>query len=57
MSALDLVRRRFRRLIELWLLTDLAVSLEEAGYDVRLECFCAPGLSPRNLLLQASLAA
>ena len=56
-SALDLVRRRFRRLIELWLLTDLAVSLEEAGYDVRLECFCAPGLSPRNLLLQASLAA
>lgn len=56
-SALDLVRRRFRRMIELWLLTDLAVSLEEAGYAVRLECFCAPGLSPRNLLLQASLAA
>jgi hypothetical protein len=52
-SALDLVRQRFRRLIELWLVTDLAVSLEESGYAVRLERFCAPALSPRNLLLQA----
>jgi hypothetical protein len=54
-SALDLVRRRFRRLIELWLVTDLAVSLEEAGYAVRLQAFCPVAVSPRNLLLQARL--
>jgi hypothetical protein len=56
-SALDLVRRRFRRLIELWLVTDLAVSLEESGYAVRLLQFCPATITPRNLLLQARLAA
>ena len=54
-SALDLVRQRFRRLIELWVVLDLAVALEEAGYRVRLETFCERRVSPRNLLLQARL--
>ena len=52
-SALDIVRQRFRRLIELWLVTDLGVSLEESGYAVVLNRFCSPEVSPRNLLLQA----
>ncbi len=54
-AALDLVRRRFRRLIELWLVADLGAWLEEAGYRVRLQTFCTASLSPRNLLLQARL--
>ncbi len=54
-SALDLVRQRFRRLIELWVVLDLAVALEEGGYRVRLETFCERSVSPRNLLLQARL--
>lgn len=54
-SALDLVRQRFRRLIELWVVLDLAVALEESGYRVRLETFCERPVSPRNLLLQARL--
>jgi hypothetical protein len=56
-AALDLLRRRFRRLIELWLVVDLGVWLEEAGYRVHLETFCSASLSPRNLLLQARLDA
>ena len=52
-SALDLVRQRFRRMIELWVVLDLAVALEESGYRVRLETFCERPVSPRNLLLQA----
>ncbi len=54
-SALDLLRQRFRRLIELWVVLDLAVALEEGGYRVRLETFCERSVSPRNLLLQARL--
>lgn len=56
-GALDCVRRQFRRLLEVWLVTDLAVSLEEAGYSVRLERFCDERISPRNLLLQAARVA
>jgi hypothetical protein len=52
-SALDLVRHQFRRLIELWLVHDRARLLEEHGYAVRVQVFCPRSLSPRNLLLQA----
>jgi hypothetical protein len=50
---LELVRLAFRRPLELWLLTDMAVFLEEHGYRVDLGPFCPPMLTPRNLLLSA----
>jgi hypothetical protein len=50
---LELVRALFRRPLELWLLLDRALFLEAEGYQVRLGTFCAPQLSPRNLLLLA----
>jgi len=50
---LELVRGLFRRPLELWLLLDRALLLEEHGYQVRLGTFCAPELTPRNLLLLA----
>jgi hypothetical protein len=52
-SALDLVRHAFRRLLELWLVLDRAMYLVERGYGVCLGIFCARELSPRNLLLLA----
>lgn len=50
---LELVRLAFRRALELWLVTDMAVCLEERGYRVVLGTFCAPALTPRNLRLSA----
>ncbi len=55
-TALDLVRHRFRRVLELWLVLDRAQYLLEAGYRVGVGTFCARELSPRNLLIDARLA-
>ncbi|MFM7785197.1 MAG: methyltransferase, partial [Gammaproteobacteria bacterium] len=52
-SALDLLRHAFRRLLELWLVLDRAMYLAEHGYALRVGHFCARELSPRNLLLLA----
>lgn len=54
-TALDLVRHRFRRLLELWLVLDRAGLLAEAGYTVGVGEFCERALTPRNLLIQAVL--
>jgi hypothetical protein len=51
----ELVRHLFRRPLELWLALDYAVFLEEQGYDVRLGTFCDRNLTPRNLLIDATL--
>ncbi len=56
MRRLELVRLAFRRALELWLVTDMAVYLEEHGHRVELGTFCAPALTPRNLLLSARRA-
>lgn len=53
---LELVRQAFRRPLEVWLVLDLAVALQDAGYTVRLGRFCARELTPRNLLLLADRA-
>tara|TARA_R110002111_G_scaffold108047_1_gene166673 strand:- start:360 stop:1601 length:1242 start_codon:yes stop_codon:yes gene_type:complete len=50
---LELVRGLFRRPLEIWLLLDRALYLQDAGYRVQLGEFCAPSLTPRNLLLLA----
>lgn len=50
---LELVQHLFRRPLELWLVADLAMYLQEQGYQVRLSEFCAASLTPRNLLLEA----
>lgn len=50
---LELVRHAFRRPLELWLVMDLAVALDEAGFEVRVGTFCDRSHTPRNLMLQA----
>jgi hypothetical protein len=49
----ELVRHAFRRPLELWLVLDLALGLEERGFDVQVGRFCPRTLTPRNLLVLA----
>lgn len=43
---LELVRSVFRRPLELWLVTDRAVALDEAGFTVQVSNFCARSPTP-----------
>ncbi len=54
---LELVRHAFRRALEMWLVSDLALGLEEAGFDVQVGTFCARALTPRNLMVSAQRGA
>src|SRR5690606_13987266 len=49
----ELVRHAFRRALELWLVLDIALGLDERGFDVQVGHFCARTLTPRNLLVLA----
>ncbi len=50
---LELVRHAFRRPIETWLVLDLALALEAAGFHVHAGPFCKRTLTPRNLMIVA----
>ncbi len=52
-SQRSLPRFAFRRAIETWLVLDLALALQEAGYQVAVGTFCPTSLTPRNLLITA----
>jgi hypothetical protein len=49
------VRFLFRRPLEIWLALDRALLLQEQGYAVQLGTFCAPHVTPRNLLIQGKI--
>ncbi|GAA5184231.1 methyltransferase [Niveibacterium umoris] len=53
MMRRSVVRLAYRRILELWLVCDLAVPLLHTGYRVAIREFCARKLTPRNLLLSA----
>ena len=50
---LSLPRHAVRRALELWLVLDMALALQNHGYEVRLQSFCPTHISPRNILLSA----
>lgn len=50
---LSIIRHAFRRPLELWLLLDMAVFLEEQGWQVELKTFCPRQWTPRNVLISA----
>jgi len=50
---LSLPRHAVRHALELWLVLDMALELQQAGYEIRLQRFCPAYISPRNLLLSA----
>ncbi|TLS76177.1 methyltransferase [Mariprofundus erugo] len=51
---LQLLRHCFKRVLELWLVMDMAVYLEAHGYFVNISTFCDRTLTPRNILLQGA---
>lgn len=53
MMRRSVVRLAFRRILELWLVCDLAEPLLGAGFEVSIREFCDRQLTPRNLLLSA----
>lgn len=53
-TALDLPRIAFRRVLELWLVLDRALYLQEQGYRVEVGLFCARELTPRNIVIRAN---
>ncbi|MCE2595738.1 SAM-dependent methyltransferase [Motilimonas cestriensis] len=56
LARMELVRQRFRKPLEHWLILDRALYLEEAGYQVEVMRFCDFSVTPRNLLIKAHLA-
>ena len=52
-ERLELVRRAFQRPLELWLASDLALYLEESGYDVEMTALCERKITPRNIAIVA----
>jgi hypothetical protein len=56
LRRVELISQFFRRPLELWLTLDRALSLQETGYQVQLSTFCTTNITPRNILIQASLS-
>lgn len=50
---LQLPRLACRRAIEVWLLHDLALALENSGFEAELHRFCPRPLTPRNVIVSA----
>lgn len=50
---LGLAAQGFRRALELWLVSDLALYLEQDNIQVELQAFCDRSLTPRNIQLIA----
>lgn len=53
-AQIDAVRHLFRRAVEMWLVLDRALFLEQHGYQVEVQTFCAETTTPRNLMLSAA---
>ncbi len=54
-SRFELVRMLFRRPLEYWLALDRMIFLTERGYNTTIVQFCPTHLTPRNLLIDATL--
>ena len=50
---LEKARLAFRKALEYWLLLDRVLYVQEQGYEVQLNSFCAHEVSPRNALILA----
>ena len=54
-ERIELVRHVFRRAIEVWLVLDRALYLQQQDYQVSVQTFCDKQLTPRNILIQATV--
>jgi hypothetical protein len=55
MEKIALVQQQFYSLLEAWIVLDKVLFLQQKGYQVHVEQFCAKPITPRNLLIQARL--
>lgn len=55
-QRLTQLRHAFRRALELWLVLDMAVYLQQHGYEVKLATFCERSVTPRNVLISARIS-
>ncbi len=53
MERISLVQQVFQRPLEIWLILDRALYLQDKGYTVKIDEFCAEKDTPRNILIQA----
>ncbi len=51
LRRLELVRHAFRRPLEVWLVLDIAIALQEQGFEAQVGRFCERSLTPRNLMV------
>jgi len=49
---LQLLRSCFKRVLEMWLIMDMAVYLEDHGYQVNVAVFCERAVTPRNIMIE-----
>lgn len=54
-AQIEIVRHLFRRPLECWLLLDRALLFQEQGYRVSMGSFCDRTVTPRNVLIDATL--
>lgn len=54
-EKMELIQQLFRRHLELWLALDRCLYLQENGYQTSLSTFCEREVTPRNLVIMASL--
>ena len=52
---MELISQFFVRPLELWLVYDRALALQDSGYQVQVASFCDTHITPRNLLIKATL--
>lgn len=52
---MELVQHLFQRPLEIWLALDKMLYLQQHGYQTTLKTFCQKQITPRNLLIQATL--
>lgn len=55
-KRLQLLRHGFKRVLELWLIMDMAHYLEASNYNVHISTFCKREITPRNILIEGRLS-
>ena len=54
-ARIEHVTHAFRQVLERWLLLDRVLYLQQHGYTVELSRFCQPEVTPRNIMINASI--
>lgn len=56
-QRLQLLRHCFKRVLELWLIMDMAAHLQCSGYSIAVHQFCEREVTPRNIIIEGMIRA